>query len=325
METPAIGTTGFAPGWHPGRPMADYLGDPAVSASLLWKLHESTPGHLIEDLRSGRGRVSTDAKDLGSLLHTRVYEPALFDDQYVVLGQCEATKGDGTRCSNGGSIWRDGQSFCGLKGHDPGKGAPMPPEIQTVTSAQHASAIAMDATLKAHYSVGQILRAEGAREVTGVWKDPESGLWCRIRPDQLIEAPTGTPERWHYSVVNLKSTGKVASGESFRRDFENMGHPFKAAFYRMGMRELWDVEPQNFLYPTVETYPPYAVILHRLHEDWLDIVEDDVRHALRTLAGCIEAGHWPAYPIEVHDLNLPDWRRKRLQMLDSLDVEEVAA
>jgi exodeoxyribonuclease VIII len=324
MSTPTIGTmSSFAPGWHEKRPMSEYLGDPAAGASQLWKLHTTTPAHFLEELRAGR--ASTRVQELGSLLHARIFEPETLE-RYVTLDRCEArVKTTGERCANQGTVYRDGQSFCGVKGHDPyGKDIPMEPGLEIVTASQQAEAVAMEASLRAHYSVGQILAAPGPREVIGVWQDRETGLWLRIRPDHLIEGPDGTAPRWHWSNVNLKSTSKVARGESFRRDFENLGNHFKAAFYRMGFRELWDVEPQNFWYPTVESYPPFAVVLNRLHEDWMDIAEDDVRHTLRLLAECIEADQWPAYGPEVHDVNLPEWRRKRLQV-DELDVVEVAA
>jgi hypothetical protein len=318
----AIGTTKLAAGWHEGRPMSDYLGDPAASASQLWKLHSSTPAHLLEEIKAAP--TSTDAKDLGSALHTRIFEPSKFDERYVVLGRCQGTtKKTGEPCRCQGSVYRDGQSFCG--NHDPyGKEIPMQEGLEVVTAQQKADTIAMEASLRGDRGIRELLDAAGPREVIGVWQDRETGLWLRIRPDELILEDTNTPARWHWSVINLKSTGKVARGEPFRRDFENMGHHFKAAFYRMGMRELWPVEPQNFFYPTVETYAPYATILHRLHEDWLDIAEDDVRYALRTLAECLETDHWPAYGGGIHDLNIPEWRRKRIHSLDLIELQEVA-
>lgn len=323
-DRPTIGTTSFSPGWHERRPMSEYLADPAASASMLWKLHTTTPAHFIEDYG---GDEETVAKRLGSVLHARLFEPATFD-QYVVLGPCEAELKSGERkgekCGKQGSVFRDGHSFCGTQGHDPyGKDEPMAPGIEVVTASQKRDAIAMEAALRKDREINELLEAEGPREVIGVWQDKETGLWLRIRPDMLIAEPAATPARWHWSVPNLKSTGKVARGEAFRRDFENLGNHFKAAVYRLGMRELWPVEPQNFLYPTVETYAPYATILHRIHEDWLDIAEDDVRHTLRALADCLDADHWPAYGGGIHDLNLPEWRRKRLDVID--DVVEVAA
>ena len=318
--TPSIGTTELGAGWHEGLEMSAYLADPAVSASMLWDLHESTPAHFVHRIRN-RPDDETPAKSLGSLTHTRVFEPEVFDERYVVLGQCEAKKRDGTPCTNQGLNYRDGQSFCGVKGHDPyGKDEPPTPGIDIVTEQQREAAIAMHDALRAHPTASAILSSDGPREVTGVWQDKATGLWCRLRPDLLIEAPETTRSVYHHSVVNLKTTGKSAAPGDYERDSNRLGVHFKAAFYRMGVRELWGLEPQNFFYPVVESHAPHEVIVYRLHEDAMDVGEAEVREALTMLARCLESGEWPGYGRLVHDLSLPEWRLRRIHDTDFLEV-----
>lgn len=311
---PTIGRTDLAPGWTAGLEMSAYLADPAVSASMLWTLHESTPAHLLHAL-SRRGNDSTPAKEAGTAVHAAVYEPDLFRDRFVVIGQCEARKADGQRCTNQGSTWRDGQSFCGVKGHDPhGKETPMAPGLEVMTEESRRKAEGMRDALLEHPTAGAILRAPGPREVTGAWRDPVTGLWCRIRPDQLVEDAPGH-DLYHWSVVNLKSSGVDIGEEGFPRHANRLGYYFRAAFYRMGMRVLWDVEPQHFLYPVVEQSPPHAVIVYRLNEDALDVGELEVRRALETLAECVETGTWSGYGPAIRDLTLPDWRLRQIQSI----------
>lgn len=318
-DGPPIGVTGLSPGWTEDLAMPEYLGDRAVSASKLWQLHTSTPAHLLHSLQQ-KGDDTTAAKEAGTAVHAAVYEPKLFESGYVVIGQCEAKKGSGDRCTNQGSVWRDGQSFCGVKGHDPyGKDTPMDPFLVTMTAEHRRKAEAMRDALFGHPTAGKILTAEGPKEVTGVWRDPVTGLWCRIRPDQLILDPEGA-ELFHWSVVNLKSSGKDIGEESFPRDANRLGYYFKAAFYRMGVRELWDIEPQNFLYPVVEQSAPHQVIVYRMNEDALDIGEAEVRHTLNQLAECVESGRWPGYGPAIRDLNLPDWRLKQVHSIDFIEA-----
>lgn len=317
---PPIGVTNLEPGWIEGLAMSTYLGDPAVSASRLWELYQKTPAHLLHALTQ-KGDDTTPAKEAGTAVHAALYEPELFETGYVVIGQCEAAKADGTRCTNQGKVWRDGQSFCGVKGHDPyGPDVPMDPELVTMTAESRRRAEAMRGALLEHPTASQIVRAPGPKEVTGVWRDPVTGLWCRIRPDQLIQDPPEARVVYHHSVVNLKTSGKDIGEGSFPRDFHNMGHYFKAAFYRMGMRELWDIEPQNFLYPVVEQGAPHQVIVYRLNEDALDIGEAEVRQTLNELAECVESGRWHGYGPAIRDLNLPDWRLKQVHSIDFLEV-----
>jgi hypothetical protein len=177
----------------------------------------------------------------------------------------------------------------------------------------------MRIALSQHKRAQEILTAPGPREVVGVWQDERTGLWCRIRPDQLIHDPAEVDDKLHWSNSNLKSTSKSASPFRFPRDFERMGHYFKAALYRMGLEEL-GFPVQNFLYPVVEQVAPHEVIVYRLNEDALDIGEAEVRQALDDLARCVESGHWPGYDRKVHDLNLPEYRREQAGNLAFMGV-----
>ena len=312
-----LGTTELERGWHEGLGMEGYLVDPAVSASRAWKLHETTPAHLLAALETPD--IATDAKALGSITHTAVFEPEEFDDRYVVVGQCEALKKDETRCTNAGKFYRDGQSFCGTKGHDPYAGTPMESDLELVQESDKFCAVRMKDALFEHPTSRELLSAVGPREVTGVCQDPKTGLWLRIRPDQLIYEPTGTRPVFHHSIVNLKTTGKLAAPDQYKREAERMGLYFKAAFYRHVIRQLWDVEPQNFFYPVVESFGSHEVIVYRLSEEALDLGEWEVRQSLDALGHAVKTGEWKSYGPAVHDLNLPEWRLKLLQSVDFLD------
>jgi hypothetical protein len=313
-----IGTTRLGPGWHEGIAMGTYLADPAVSASKLWKLHSTTPAHLRHELTNPVDDT-TDPKALGNVLHTAVNEPDELDARYVVLGTCGGKKNDGERCSYQGKVYRDGQSFCGT--HDPAKGEPEQPGIHTVAGGMKKQALAMKEALFAHPTAGPLLRAPGPREITVVWQDEETGLWCRIRPDQVVRDPPTLPAPFHESEVNLKSTGRSASHESFTRHAHDLGYYFRAAFYRMGL-DATGFWPQNQLYPVVESTPPHEVIVYRMDEEALAIGEAEVRQALLTLAQCKRTGVWPGYGPEVRHLTLPHWR---LRHIDRLDFVEAAS
>lgn len=312
-----IGTTGFPAGWSEGVEMGAYLADPAVSASLLWTLHQHTPSHALEEVRNRKPH--TAATELGDLVHAAVWEPADFDERYVVVGQCEATKkGDGERCTNAGSVIREGRSYCKTKGHDPMPGEPM--DVATVQAETKQHALSMKAALLAHSTARELIAAPGPREVVGVALDQRTDLWLRIRPDHLIESPDGTRPLVHWSDVNLKSTGLGAGPGRFVKTNENLGIYFKAAFYRLVLRELWPVEPQNFFYPVVESDGGHHVIVYRMNDDALDIGEAEVRAALDTLADCVESGRWPGYGPAIHDLRLPEWRHRQAHSIDFLEV-----
>jgi len=315
-----IGTTELKPGWTEGLSMSRYLGDAAVSASLLWGLHQRpTLSHFRHEAADPPAK-KTDARDLGDVLHTLAYEPDAFESRYVVLGRCEAKKADCERCENPGTIWKGGGSYCGRKSHAPTRGASLPDDAFVVKEDVKATAREMEKRLLEHPITSMILRAPGPREIVGVWKDETTGLWCRIRPDQLIEDPPVVPSEWHFSVPNLKSTGRGASDDEFRKQSNDLGYYFKAAFYRMGIDALCDWWPQHFLYPVVESFPPHEPTVFRLHEDALDIGEAEVRSALDQLAHALKTDRWPGYGPHVRDLNLPEWRLRLMRSTSFLEV-----
>lgn len=317
-----IGTTGFCEGWHEGVSMGKYLADPAVSASKLWTLHNLTPGHLRDELEE-ETEDTTDPQDLGNVTHTAVFEPDVFDDRYVVLGRCEGRKTDGKRCSNPGVELRGGQAFCGIRAHT--NGQPIDEGVYTIGDETKAAARAMRDALMGYRPTATILQAPGPREVTGIWEDPVTGLMCRIRPDQLILDPDELEEIFWWSPVNLKTLGvPVKPGESLWRHLERFGTVFKAGFYRLGIRALWGVEPQNFLYPCVESSSPYAPILYRMLDDILDAGEEQARDALNRLASCIEHDRWETYPERVHDLHWPGWKERQLAQMPFVETDEPA-
>ena len=150
-DLPKLGTTSLDRGWHEGLGIDTYLADPAVSASRLWKLHETTPAHLLAALETPD--VVTDPKALGSITHSAVYEPDVFDDRYIVIGQCEALRGDETRCKNPGTAARGRDAHLrpgrrtlhgrGLGGHaegseDPERLPPLPTWLDVLLRRRHA-------------------------------------------------------------------------------------------------------------------------------------------------------------------------------------------
>jgi hypothetical protein len=309
-----VGSTGFAAGFTAGAPMDRYLADPAVSASLLWKLHDETPAHVLDYLRLPEP-PSSDAQELGNVVHTAVFEPLEFDDRYVILGQCAGRKKDGDRCAYQGGIYRDGESYC--KTHDPYKGAPEAEGIYTVAGPLKDAALRMKTALLAHPTAGELLRSPGPREVVGCWQDPVTGLWCRIRPDLLLEDDPGVRPEFQWADVNLKTTAWPAKpGRYPGKDEQRCKTAFKAAFYRTGLRELWDVEPQWTFHAVVESTGGHQVAVHRINHMAMTIAEGWVREALGTLARCVESGRWPGYGAEIHDVNLSEWRLKQVHDID---------
>lgn len=279
-------------GWFFDMPMDEYLAIPALSSSGLERFRRS-PAHYRYE--RDHPKPATDAMKLGTALHSALLEPDLFAAQYVTVGQCEGVKKDGERCGYGGSVYRDGSSYCGR--HDPGKGAPMAEGVEVVSEDALARVQGMRDAVLSHPEARQFFRGRGASEVTGIWRDEETGVLCKIRLDRQIDRAA-----IHADV----KTCKDASTEGFTRQAGRMGYGRKAAFYRRGMEALRTPAIASVLI-AVESQPPHGCQAFLLDEDQLNRLGRDIDSDLSRYAECLRTGEWPGYATGLRALELKPW------------------
>lgn len=288
-------------GLHPGIPMDAYLTHPAISASGLEKLRRSA---LQYRYATEHEEEATDTLERGSALHMAVLEPEYFDGHYRVLGQCQASKRDGKRCSYQASFYRDGRMYCGT--HDPEKGEPPDPAIVTLKEPDCAAVLGMrDAVLK-HPAASKLFNGRGGTELTGIWEDAQSGVVCKIRPDRLVER-TGT-------LVELKSA-RDAAPWAFPRDAANRGYHRKLVLYRRGLCALgWPY--QTSVIAAVESTPPFDVACYLVAEEELDAAEREVERLLRQYRTCVDLDLWEGYSPDFIEMKLPAWATATEELSD---------
>lgn len=298
--------------WLLGVPMEDYLRIPALSSSGMRKIDRS-PRHFRED--QDNPRPPTPLMKEGSALHMAVFEPDLFKETYVVLGQCEAVKkGDGKRCTNAGVHYKDGSSYCGVRGHCPG-----PPEdgVEGVPEEWMTRFEGMKQALLSHPEASQYFRGKRYYEMVGIWREPETGAQCKIRLDAELErAPL------HF---DLKVTDD-ASEEAFYWIAKKFGYFEKSAFYRRVKDELGRPAEGSVLV-AIERDRPHGVMAYTLDEDDLLAYAPRIDRAIQTYAACVESGEWPGYPTGVHHLKLrpfhrPDWTPEGVDDLEPEPADE---
>ncbi len=164
--------------------------------------------------------------------------------------------------------------------------------------SDYATAHAMADAVRAHPLAGKLFIA-GKPEQTLIWRDPATGVLCRLKTDWL--RATG--------MVDLKTTDD-ASPDALSRSAYNFGYYVQDAFYRRGFRALFpNVEPW-FALVAVEKSPPYLVHVVQLKERATSYGDRKVSEALEIYRDCTASGVWPGYPTdEITDIDLPGWVR----------------
>lgn len=169
---------------------------------------------------------------------------------------------------------------------------------------------AMAAALRDHEQAGPLLARTGRAEQCMVYRDPESGVMCRVLIDWLPDVDDDA----RLLVVDYKTTTD-SSRAGVGKSLADWGYYQQGAFYTdapvvLGLaHEL----PPKFVLVAQEKDPPYLVGVHPIADtalDWGRVLNRAARDVYR---GCTEAGHWPGHPLNLDDLDLPGWHRARLE------------
>ena len=296
------------PGIYRGVPMSTYLALPCLSASAL-EVFRRSPQHY----RAGVPKEPTDAMELGSAIHMGLMEPDLFRETYVEATPCAAPLASGKRkgepCGNPGKLRSGGAWFCGTHAPDEHD---TPEHVVDHVALGHLNG--MVRAIRAHPRASTLFQGAGGVEVTGIFRDPETGLLIKIRPDRLIARAK--------MKVDVKTT-RDAEPSAFARDAANRGYHRKVALYRRGLRELgWDCEATAIC--AVESAPPYVVAAYLMDEAQIERAERDVVRLLHRYAMCRDGDYWPGYGDEFRTLTIPDWAFDAEPVTDETTIEEAA-
>ena len=264
---------------------AEYHRDKAIGSSGLKLLFERSPFHYwAEYLDPDRVRKPpTPAMQFGTALHTAVLEPDQLT-QTVAVVPSDAP----TRQSKAGKEWWDAWA----KDH---AGMITLPEQDYVRLLR-----TRDAVLN-HPIAGPLL--EGAVvEESILWTDPGTGAACKARPDAR------NPR--HRLLLDLKSTDD-ASKAAFQRTIATYRYGLQAAWYTDAVAQA---DPQQarhgFAWIAAETQAPHGVAVYLCGRPTYLWGRAACDRSLATYAQCRATGHWPSYPLQVQEIDMPRWALK---------------
>lgn len=268
----------------------DYHNDPAISCSNIkdllispLKYWDSSP------LNPNREFRDTKAKTIGAALHCLLMEKEKFDDDYIVLPKLEIDSDFYREESKKPDFLSNFELF---KTKDAktfkyfgSKTVIRQEEFEEINEAVN--------NLEAQGAAGSLFK-DGYAEVSIFWKDEETGLMCKCRPDYL------TPNY----IADYKS---IANIEMIERDLATYKYHFQAAYYLEGLNQLkksppllpknitknwWEnlinTDHNNFIFAFQGKESPYLVRLKALDQEVLDIGREKFRLGLQIYKENIE-------------------------------------
>jgi hypothetical protein len=245
----------------------------AVSSSGLKRILRS-PAHFVAMQNSPE--ESTAALAFGKALHAALLEPAKFRERYMAKPELDR------RTKAGRELAQLIDAAC---------------EHKTQISQEWLDEIdAMVEAGRRHPQVAQMTQA-GEAEVSYVWRDEETGILCKCRPDWLNAE----------AIWDVKTCAD-ASPAGFSRACAKYMYHVSAAFYVEGVFKLTG-RTLPFRFVASEKDAPYAVAVYEASAVFLRTGGRLVRQALNRLRACRGSGKWPSYQPDggIEQIGLPGW------------------
>ncbi len=244
----------------------EYHQSPGISKSGLDLINRS-PAHYR--WAQDNPFEPTAAMRIGTLTHLAVLEPDRFDVECVVMPSMDP------RTKAGKEAYEEFQAA-----H---------PGVDMLTSDEHTRVISIRDSVRAHPMARKLLDRIAQVEVSTFWKDEDTGVDCRCRPDGILD---------NGMLIDLKTT--TDAGQGFERSVRQYRYHVQAAFYAMGMAGA----PMIFI--AVEKDPPYLVACYMLDPDSFADGEYAARQNLETYAECLATNTWPGYSAGIQTINISE-------------------
>lgn len=208
---------------------------------------------------------STKALDVGRAAHCLVLGEPEFNAHFIISPYDEFR-------SKESRAWRDEQTRTVLKAEDFEL-------VKILAEVQRRSAQAMRAF------------QDGKPEVSLIWKDEETGIWLKARPDWLPNKPQERFIVEFKSALSLDPRRWAASAFGF-------GYHMQAALQIDGVKACMGVDPIGVAHCVQEKDPPYLCELRLFQPDHIEWGRKQYRRALKLFAHCMKTGEWPGWTSE---------------------------
>jgi len=274
-DTPLVVGEKFTPNWNLSITSDQYHGDKsAVSSTGLRKILKS-PYSFYSHHFLDQKEEDVPAFKLGTAFHMAILEPTEFAKKFILVPKFSGT----------GSVAAK-KEF--MDAH---------PGSLFLTETEFRDLSGMIESVSQHRVASRILK-HGTPEVSGFYRDPGTGILCKIRPD-LFDSKSMT-------FLDVKTTTDC-SMDAFSRKIWDLRYDFQMSMYCAGIAAIDGKKVDNCLFLAVEKKPPYDVALYIADEDLLQRGEIDYYIALERLKTSLSTRSWGRYQQGVKPIGLPPW------------------
>jgi hypothetical protein len=273
--------------WKENQPEQEYHADVTAIGSGRLKVILKSPATFHAMFGERKAEEPSEAMKFGTLVHRAILEPDKLWNSFVVEPAFTGFTKDGKESANSADAKLKRQAWRNS----------LPEGTTIVTQDDYDRLRGMMEALLRNRDAFNILK-NGKTEISGYYRDPETGIKCRIRPDFLQFNLN--------ALVDLKTTRDCSLNE-FSKIIWNYRYDFQLAMYCEGIRQITGKAPDYPAIIAIEKTPPYEVAVYLADEAMLERGALDYRKALRLLKQCLDKNEWPGYQTSVQSISLPQW------------------
>lgn len=268
-----------------------------LSKSMLSKI-DDCPARFNYLFNEGGAPKATPSLRMGNAIHVLALEPKLWKSGYHVTPETyfdDKGKEKPWRNDKRMQVYKDEMEKAGDKimlSHD---------DYKTVETMANALA-------KNNFACS-LLKPKGYVESSIFWKDEETGLKLKCRPDLM---------RNDSLIVDLKMARSVKPA-FFNKDAFNFRYDISVALTARGYKALYGKEPDNYVFLCIEPEAPHIIECFESYQpmdgsglSYKDIGEIRLSKLLDTYKKCKESGKWPAYQDKIGTMRAPHWAVKQI-------------
>lgn len=284
FQMPEFVSTDFKNEFSANVPEEKYHTDLSALSRSDVHAYLKTPAHV----RARRQTVYTpqptsEALRFGRLVHCAILEPESFKDRFVIepIFEGYTKKGELTKSLQCQEVKEKKDAW--LKNLHPGA---------IITSQEDMVHLFCMAKSILQNQIARRLFEGALFEMTGYYRDPVTGLKCRIRPDMI------NPDMM--ALIDLK-TAKSAEIRQFENSGWNNRYDLQVAMYSSGIEVITSKLPKICAHIVVEKEPPYGCAVYTVKKEALDVGMKDYRKGLNGIAECVQTNNWPSYGYSAQD------------------------
>lgn len=275
IQFPTIVSENFTPHFIEDLQAEQYHADKtAISSTALKKLLKSPKTFLHHYNEPPMER--TAAMTFGEALHMALLEPERFQSEVQVE---ESFSGKGSREAK--KEWLESLN----------------PSVVLLSEKEYDSVLRMRDSAYHRKDVRTFLQS-GQSEISGYYRDPVTGIKCKVRIDHYNAALNG--------FIDLKTCLDCSQAE-FSKTIWNYRYDIQMAMYQEGLQIIGGKPLDYAMFLAIEKTAPYEVAFYMADEGVLGKGQEDYRKCMNLLSECLNDKRWAAYQSAYDTVYLPHW------------------